>query len=35
MEAPIALPPFLQIDREITYEKGYSNFDMSAPVVAA
>ncbi len=35
MHTPIALPPFLQIDREITHEDGYSNFDMSAPAVAA
>ncbi len=35
METSIDLPPFLQIEREITHEKGFSNFDMSAPAVAA
>lgn len=35
MKAPLELPPFLQIDCELTDKKGYSNFDMTAPVVAA
>jgi CYTH domain-containing protein len=35
MLAKLDLPPFLQIDREVTHEKGFSNFDMSTPAVAA
>ncbi len=29
LKGKVELPPYLEIDREITYEKGWSNYDLS------